>query len=70
MKDDLKDCGLTEDLTQDREAWRSSVRNWRLEPTLNWSAPLSTAKPLAWPALQMRTRSSINKKTGFDLLID
>ena len=66
VKNDLEACGLTEDLTQDRDVWRSSVRNRRLEPTLNRSAPLSTAKPLARPVLRMRTRSSINKKTGFD----
>ena len=66
VKDDLKDCCLTEELTQDREAWISSVMNCRLEPTLNRSAPLSTAKPPARPVLGMRTRSSINKKTGFD----
>ena len=47
VKDDLKDCCLTKELTQDREVWRSSVRNCRLEPTLNWSTSLSTAKPLA-----------------------
>ena len=66
VKDDLKVCRLNEELTQDREAWRSSVRNCLLEPTLNRSAPLSTAKTPAWPVLRMRTRSSINNKTGFD----
>ena len=66
VKDDLKDCRLTEIMTQDRDAWRSSVRNCLLEPTLNRSAPLSIAKPPARPVLRMRTRSSINKKTGFD----
>ena len=69
VKKDLEACGLTEELTQDRKAWRSSVRNCRLEPTLNRSAPLR-AKPLARPALRMRTRSSINKKTGLIDLID
>ena len=66
VKDDLEACRLTEELTLDRDAWRSSVRNCLLEPTLNRSAPLSTAKPPARPVLGMRTRSSINKKTGFD----
>ena len=51
-------------MIENRELWRFSVRNCRLEPTLKRSAPLSTAKPLAQPALRMRTRSSINKKRG------
>ena len=30
---DLKDCGLTREQAHDRDQWRSSVRNCRLEPT-------------------------------------
>ena len=63
VKTDLKAWGLTAEMTQDRAMWKSSVRNGLLERTPpSGSAPQS----LAQPVLGMRTRSSINKKTGFD----
>ena len=63
VKTDLKAWGLTAEMTQDRATWKSSVRNGLLDRTPpSGSAPQS----LAQPVLGMRTRSSINKKTGLD----
>ena len=59
VKDDLRVWNLSEDTTQDREAWRFAVRNSRLEPTpLAGSAPKSTV-PSQEPSRGPRTRSSI-----------
>ena len=68
VKQDLKVCGLSEDGTQDRLSWRSSVKNSRQEPTpSNGSLPQSMAAPPARRVLGMRTRSF--NKTGFDWLM-
>ena len=58
VKDDLEKWGLTEEHTQDRDLWRSSVRNCRLVPTLNRSAPPCASQLNS----RMRTRSSIKTK--------
>ena len=69
VKQDLKECGLSEAGTQDRLSWRSSVKNSRQEPTpSNGSLLQSMAAPPARRVLGMRTRSF--NKTGFDWLID
>ena len=69
VKQDLKVCGLSEEGTQDRLSWRSSVKNSRQEPTpSNGSLPQSMAALPARRVLGMRTRSF--NKTGFDWLID
>ena len=63
VKQDLKVCNLSEDSTLDRDAWRSAVKNSRLEPTpFVGSAPKSLA-PSREPPPGSRTRSSINNKT-------
>ena len=59
VKHDMMTCGLSEETTQDRDAWRFAVRNSRLEPTPHvGSAPKSTAPPREQPQGR-RTRSSI-----------
>ena len=69
VKQDLKECGLSEAGTQDRLSWRSSVKNSRQEPTpSNGSLPQSMAAPPAGRVLGMRTRSF--NKIGFDWLIE
>ena len=63
VREDLGVFNLTCD-AQDRDGWRSSAQNSRLEPTLQCgSTSLSAAVP---PACEMCTRSSINNKPRFD----
>ena len=64
VKEDLAAFKLKPCDAQDRAGWRSSVKNSKLEPTPQCgSASLSAA---VRPTRGVRTRSSINNKTGFD----
>ncbi len=58
VMDDLKEWALTEELTQDRNLWRSFVRNCRRVPTLNRSTPPCAAQDNSG----MCTRSSKKQK--------
>ena len=64
VKDDLRAFNLKPCDAQDRAGWRSSVKNSKLEPTPQCGSASRSAA--VRPTRGVRTRSSINNKTGFD----
>ena len=64
VKDDLRAFNLKPCDAQDRAGWRSSVKNSKLEPTPQCGS--ATRSAAVRPTRGVRTRSSINNKTGFD----